>query len=171
VVIRPQWALWQQCSDVCGPSRPHPELTVSGTLPTSKRTENRSPNDRFQSTADIADRRRAAKKSLERQISRGRRHTASKVDRMTAAQDTELTLPTPCGHPKRTLSSREADIGTLSSSTRSRSVKRDGNDRARSASAAPGCVSKSQIKALHRMQHGLPMKAGRAGTANSRASR
>jgi hypothetical protein len=37
-------------------SRPQPELMVSVTLLTSKRTENHSPNDGFQSTADVADR-------------------------------------------------------------------------------------------------------------------
>ncbi len=78
----------------CGLSCPPPELTVSAPFRSSRCQGDLCPDDRSQGTADIARRRRAATTSSEQQLNRCRRHPALKADRMSAAQRTELALPT-----------------------------------------------------------------------------
>ena len=86
----------QQCSG-SGRSWPTAGLTVSATFRSFKRPGDCGTIDRSQGTADIVGRRRAAEHVPVRQLNRGRRHLASKADRMSAGRRIELAHPTESG--------------------------------------------------------------------------
>jgi hypothetical protein len=95
--VSAKYSEWRLCS-VSGRWWPHPGLTVLAAFRSFRRRRDRGASGRYQGTADIGRRRRAAKSSLERLRHRCRGQRRSRAKRMSAARGAGLTQPTPNRH-------------------------------------------------------------------------
>jgi hypothetical protein len=77
--------------------RPFAEKTAKVRLQQPASFGRSKSNGSRQGTADIVGRRRAAEHVPVRQLNRGRRHSASKADRMSAGRRIQLAHPTQSG--------------------------------------------------------------------------
>jgi hypothetical protein len=112
----------RQCS-VSGRSSEISACTVTGPFRSFRHPGDCGTNGRSQGTADIVGRRRAAEHVPVRQLNRGRRHSASKADRMSASRRIQLAHPTLSGirsSPKsgRILTTHKPVASTMSKTPR-----------------------------------------------------